>query len=384
MDRLYQNFIALIRKGIDGEALVYDLDHAFTAEQLTAFYRLAKSHDLAHLVGTALLSGNVTLPEALASTFQKEQMMALYRYTQIQYELDQICAVFEAEQIPHMPLKGAVIRQYYPKPEMRTSCDIDLFVPPEYLDAAVEALASKLHYRKDKKYIYDFALFSPTNVHVELHFNLVEDAKRYQKILSNVWKSARLDTGCQYRYLMSNEMYVAYHIIHMEKHFLNGGCGVRPFVDLWIIKNKMTFDADALMKLMEQCSLRRFAECVFRLCDVWFGDLPHDGTTVEMQNFIFSAGIYGSLKNKMSISQAEKGGKMKYYISRIFLPLGLLKIQYPFLEKYPFLYPVAQVKRWCRILFKNKSNVTREAELNNNITKAEREKLHSLRKDLGI
>ena len=31
-------------------------------------------------------------------------------------------------QIPFLPLKGSVIRQYYPEPWMRTSCDIDILV----------------------------------------------------------------------------------------------------------------------------------------------------------------------------------------------------------------------------------------------------------------
>ncbi|MBO4954226.1 MAG: nucleotidyltransferase family protein, partial [Clostridia bacterium] len=36
--------------------------------------------------------------------------------------------------IDFMPLKGAVIRQYYPEPWMRTSCDIDIHVKKDRLE----------------------------------------------------------------------------------------------------------------------------------------------------------------------------------------------------------------------------------------------------------
>ncbi len=39
-----------------------------------------------------------------------------------------------------MPLKGSVIRNMYPEPWMRTSCDIDILVEKSSLDVAKKAV----------------------------------------------------------------------------------------------------------------------------------------------------------------------------------------------------------------------------------------------------
>ena len=48
-------------------------------------------------------------------------MIAIYRYEKINYELNRLRSALNEAQIPFIPLKGSVLRQYYPEPWMRTS-----------------------------------------------------------------------------------------------------------------------------------------------------------------------------------------------------------------------------------------------------------------------
>ena len=69
--------------------------------------------------------------------------MSVYRNEQIKYAFAQICDTFELSSIPYIPLKGSVIRPYYPKESMRTSCDIDILVKEENHEAAIDVLVQR-------------------------------------------------------------------------------------------------------------------------------------------------------------------------------------------------------------------------------------------------
>ena len=76
----------------------------------------------------------------LLTKFNKEALVAIYRSEQIKYAYTQICEILEAAKIPYIPLKGALLRAYYPEDYMRTSCDIDILIQKQNLKPAVEKL----------------------------------------------------------------------------------------------------------------------------------------------------------------------------------------------------------------------------------------------------
>ena len=84
-------------------------------------YKLSKAHDLAHLVGDALIKNDLIGNDEIKAKYQKQVMIAIYRYEKINYELNHLRSALNEAQIPFIPLKGSVLRQYYPEPWMRTS-----------------------------------------------------------------------------------------------------------------------------------------------------------------------------------------------------------------------------------------------------------------------
>ena len=115
----------LLRIAVCGEAVTEQLKTACTPEMLEAVYDLAARHDLAHLVGQAASKLDLADSEILEKC-KKTAMHALMRYMQLNYEYEQVCQVLEQEKIPFIPLKGSVLRNDYPEPWMRTSCDVDI------------------------------------------------------------------------------------------------------------------------------------------------------------------------------------------------------------------------------------------------------------------
>lgn len=384
MEETYKLLFALLRKEICGETFSADIQNV-TAEQYLNLYRISKSHDIAHIVGDALYSLNVGLETEIKSKFQKAQMMAMYRCAQMNYELEQLCTVFEKAKISFMPLKGSIIRKYYAKPEMRTSCDIDIYVKESDLENATSVLISELGYKLGQKNIYDVSFYANTGVHIELHFALTEHDKKVDKVLETIWDTATKADETEYHYIMSNEMFLLYHIAHVAKHFVYGGCGIKALVDLWIIKNKMGYDESKARKFLQDNGLLDFYIKAISLTEVWFENHKHTSILKDMEDYILQGGVYGTLEQQLAMAQNKKGGSFKHLLSKIFLSYDSMLIYYPSLRKCPLLYPFYQVRRWCRIAFcGGRKRALNEMKLNQNLSQLKKEKAKKLIDELGL
>ena len=309
----------------------------------------------------------------------------MLRHSLIVFE--QICDTLEKAKIPFIPLKGSVIRQYYPEPWMRTSCDIDILVKERTLEETARFLCEQLGYEcEEQRTVNELSLFSPCGVHLELHYDLTEGDKYGKDILSHIWDYTTLKEGCQAWYLLSDSAFYFYHIAHMIKHFENGGCGVRPFLDLWLLNDLINFDRTDRDNLLNQGDFLTFAKACESLSVAWLENAENDTLDSQLEEYVLTGGVYGSLQNRVSIQQAKKGSKLKYILSRIFISNKELKIKYPKLEKYPWLAPFYHIKRWFKPLIDKGSGKRSFNELSQTSTVEEQEKRarETLLRDLGL
>ncbi|MBQ4052771.1 MAG: nucleotidyltransferase family protein [Clostridia bacterium] len=377
---------ALFRSGICGETLSQTYKDQITPKVLARAYKESKAHDLAHLAcevldSNGLLSENTPYGEQ----FYYERQLAVCRFEQIDYEYKMLLEVLEQAKIPYLPLKGAITRAYYPQPWMRTSCDIDILVKPEDIQTAITVLETKSGYKQSGKTAHDVSLYSVGGVHVELHHVLIEEAGETQKVLANVWDYTTPMEGKTYGRQMHDEMFYFYHIAHMAKHFSDGGCGVRPFIDLWLLDNRVPHDTEKRDSLLKEGGLLPFAEAMRKLSRVWFSGEEHDELTLRIQPYVCKGGVYGNLENRVAMQQVKKGGKFRYAMSRIFLPYDQLKLQYPVLERKKWLTPVCEVRRWCRLIFCGRAkHSVRELNVNANMTEERKAEIAQLLADLAL
>lgn len=351
MEKIIHAMMELIASEVCGTNIDKS-QYTLTDEELVKLYKLSKSHDLAHLVGAALIKNDLIGDGEVKAKFQKQMMLAVYRYEKINYELGRLRKVLNEAKIPFIPLKGSVIRQYYPKPWMRTSCDIDVLVHESDLERAVSALTSAAGYKADSKGSHDVGMFSDSGVHLELHYSLIEDkiVGSAADILRSAWENASpvSDTS---EYVFGDDLFFFYHTAHMAKHFVNGGCGIRPFIDIWVLNHCVSFDREERDALLAKGGLLAFAEQAEALSEAWFGNVEHTDITRRMQDYLLKGGVYGTTANRVSVQQIRKGGKIRYAFSRIWLPYDVLKFHYPSLERKRWLLPVFEVRRWFKLLF---------------------------------
>lgn len=374
----------LLKSALSGEAI--DDVSCIGREAWGEIYKVSKKHDLAHMVGYSLSLSNAQIDEDVKKAFDKIANMAAFRYVKKSYELDAIRDALSKAEICFLPLKGSVVSEYYKEPWLRTSCDIDVLVKQEDLEKAKCVLVDTFGYQlQPASTRHDVSLMSPSSVHLELHFELNEELFKESRELTEIWQGSGLVKASDYEYQMTNEMFLFYHIYHMAKHFQNGGCGIKPLLDLWIIKNKMGYDENKAKELLEKEGYLVFYENAIDLMNAWLEGKEHTLISKNMESYILDGGVYGSLEHNLAISQSQKGSAFKILWFRIFTPYSSLKVRYPVIGKFPPLYPLFWVVRWFRLLFsKDRERAMNVMKTNQKITQDERDAVSELLDNLGL
>lgn len=365
----------------------YPIKEALSEEELVALYRLSKHQDMAHIVATELARQKKLGEGEVSAKFKKQQMIAVLRYERINYELSAVCELLEAEGIDHIPLKGAVIREYYPEPWMRTSADIDMLVHREELERAKNIICERLGYQTDEVLLeHDISMFSPSGVHLELHFATMEEycAVNAKAVLERIWEYAYLKEGCKHRYLISDDLFYFYHIAHMAKHFEYGGVGLRFYLDMWLLNN-VDHNREKRESLLKEGGLYTFEQVASELCRVWFGNAKHSKGTLRMQAHVLQNGIYGSSEGKTAWNQIKKGGKVKHVLSLIFLPYDQMVYRYPSVQRHKILFPLYQVRRWFSTIFHGRADrLVTIVKANEDVAQNQREGIEKMLKELEL
>ena len=203
--RTIQILFALLRSAICGTRLTEEERKQYTPDMLYDLLKTSSKNDVAHLLVLGLTK-NELVPEGRYDLDQYT-FNAIYRYERIRHEFENLCVALEKAQIPFLPLKGSVIRKYYPEEWMRTSCDVDILVRREDLGAAISYLKDKHQYEEKERTTHDVSLYSPSGIYVELHFDLVEEdrAQNAIDVLKSVWENVALHENSQYWYEMTEE-----------------------------------------------------------------------------------------------------------------------------------------------------------------------------------
>ena len=78
--------LALLGNGVFGTPLPKDFPNKLFEAEAENLYKIAKSHDLAHVVASALKKNGISLPQDLEAKFQKHLFMSVFRVEKLQYE----------------------------------------------------------------------------------------------------------------------------------------------------------------------------------------------------------------------------------------------------------------------------------------------------------
>lgn len=348
----------LLKSAITGEK--YDIPEGFSLEEAQA---LIRKQGLATLVYDGAYHCGVSPREPVMAGLQKMYYQVLLHSERQMQKVGQIFAAFEENGIDYLPFKGCVMKELYPKPELRTMGDADILIRfDQYprIKPIMVSLGFELETESDCELIWKCR-----DLYLELHKCMVQPSHRdYYAYFGDGWgKAAKLDG---HRYGFSPEDMFVYLFMHFAKHYRSGGIGCRHVLDLWVYTGANPgLDRGYILGELEKLRLREFYENTCRMMAHWFGDGPEDDVTAFMTKRIFSGGSWGNSRDYYiftELTKAKDAGQVKnsrlgYAVRLLFPSLKLMRKKYPVLEKWPVLLPVFWVVRGMTVLLHKREKI---------------------------
>lgn len=322
-----------------------------------ALYRLAKAHDVMYCVTDALYKVNLLpIDQSMHDAYVKEKMTAVFRTVRIEETIKRIKEALNEAHVSFIPLKGARSRSMYPDNMMRSSCDIDVLVKGEQLGQAVASLVNCGFITDEKRNYHDVSLYYGS-VHLELHFSICEDMEDIDTLLKLVWEYA--DPVSEYEYQERPEFFAYHHLAHMKYHFVHGGCGIRTFLDLYVMRKIGFYDESKLVDLLESVGLITFYHVILDVISVWFEKKPHNELTKKCEEYILHGGTYGAFENSTAVYSSLRGSKIGNAVHMVFPKYESMCRLYPKLSGKKILLPFYYIRRLLEKTFRKSEKNSR-------------------------
>jgi len=326
-----------------------------------ADWKLLLSLAVAHNVEALVYDGLNKLPEVWSKVPEEVQkylfgayMRAVYMDAQFDYIQQELRKRLTQEDIPHIFLKGAVLKHDYPVPALRTMCDLDVLVYAEDFERIgelAEAMGAKGTHGDGNHRNYCF----PSGVTVEFHPNLLHHETPVGTQINPGWQYAKANLN-----ELTEEGIYLNTICHLANHFVAGGVGVRFVLDVWVNRHlrKPGFDRDFVEQELEKFGLLRFAEQVKALSDCWFGDGEETALLNELGEYILTSGSHGVSDRAMlnAVSLSPGGSRSSALLKKAFYSRTEMEDRFTWLKGRHWLMPAA----WCVRAFRA---VTRHGHL---------------------
>ncbi len=317
-----------------------------TADDIACVEVLANKQQITPIFTYGLKKLNYS--DLLTETLKNSEAKAIFDYTQQKVSLDEISEALEMADISYIPLKGSAIRDLYPEPWMRTCADIDVLIKKDDIDNAIRVLESYTSFKFTKRGFHEVH-FVNKYVHLELHYSIETVVAQNGFSFSESWNyvlTSEASCACSF----TPEYNLFYIITHAAKHFLkNGGIGIRPILDIYIIKTHTHFDDNKVKALCKCAGDLGFYEMICKLIDVWFNGDSHDEYSSIFEDIVLDGGVFGSQHSRIVSNKRNDAGK-RYIRRRIFKTSRELQRYYPMCKKYHILVPFYQVIRWIHLL----------------------------------
>ncbi len=346
--------------------------------------KVAEFHGMLGMAAQGLLrtGGFQGLPEEVQKHWKKKAAQAQMRQLCIEEESRTLLDFLEEQGIFHMSLKGAVLKDYYPGYGLRQMSDWDILYDGDYAATIRDYMVSRGYrvdfFGKTEQDVY----FKPPYFYFEFHRNLFSED--YREDWNEYCRGHRdrlvLEEGKKARYHFTREDFYLYFVAHAQKHYHNGGTGLRTLMDAYVFLEKFgdsldwTYVQEELKKLdlgEFEVLLRSLSLGVFTGEKAWpfmeeeiFGAL----SLKEQESFLYflESGSYGTKKhyvksrlkeqqNPRKEEEISKKTRWTYLFWRLF-PGRLWYEKYiPFCRRHPWSIPFYAVYRIVRgILFSGK------------------------------
>lgn len=282
-----------------------------------------------------------------------------------EYEFQTLLEGMERDGIDCLPLKGWVMRDYYPDPLMRSMGDLDVLIREMDRQRMQEWMEAKGYTLKNNRNPVHDEYQKPPCAFVELHRYLIDihylwklNTRWVSELEQQIWNPDTLAENQKHIHKMRDEDFYIYHLLHFYKHFLYAGSGIRPVLDVFIfLRSKPDLDRVYLDQQLKKMRLEPFARKIEGLAAAWFGGGAIGKEEREVLAWLTASGTYGD-QAAMDVIRIASDGKdslqkniRSMQRTRILPGLAMMQKRYPRLNRHPWLLPLYWVIRAMRVIF---------------------------------
>ena len=308
---------------------------------LNQVYSLASKHMLSAAVAMALEDAG----------FRDERSSrvigaALRKNMIFEEEKKRVLEKLDEAEIWHMPLKGSVLKDFYPKAVMREMSDYDiLFDASRAKD--VKRIMKSLNFSVHEFGIQNEDVYCKKPIiSFEMHRTLF--GARHGNIINNYYKNIKQklikDTGSNFGFSFIPEDFYIYMIAHEYTHYSLSGTGLRSLLDVYVFLKNRELNWLYINTELSKLEISDFEKLNRQLTLKLFTGKNLKDNEKEMLKYILSSGVYGTMENYVSNDMA-KAGRLEYFLKRLTLPYSEMIEEYPILQKAPILYPFYWLSR---------------------------------------
>ena len=290
-------------------------------------------------------------------------------------EISIITGLLSENNIDYILLKGTVTKHFYPDTSMRMMSDVDILYRNADSKEIKDLLESK-GYTQTKSAPKD-AMYLSSNqlVKIEMQQSLIDDGfADWLEYLDTIWDRCKQES--ENEYIMTPEDFYIYHIVHIAKHFINGGIGLRHILDTWVIKNHYKkIGLEYVKSILTDLKLNTFEMQIDTLCTYWFEEcIPSDQESASLlAEYIFANGAFGSIVQQ-SVNESSAGFKGKVFPSK--------KTMANYYGEAVINHPITIPFYWIRLnterLFKNHKKAKKKMKSISNVSDVTKEKTYKL------
>ena len=313
---------------------------------LAGVYQYSQAHMISAIVGYALEKAGIK-----NELFTQARAKALRKAVILDADCRNISGKLEEAGIWHMPLKGSVMKDYYPAFGLREMSDVDIFFNPSYV-FKVRKIMKELGFKTgDFFYCCHDTYYREPVSNIEMHSGIMGISRNnaLNEYFYNAKDKMILDDGKMYTYHLGPEDFYIYITAHTYRHYTLGGIGLRSLIDEYVYMRKFSDSMDwgYISREFGKMEITEFEENLRTLAMSLFGGGELNASNREMLEYIKNSKAFGHLETNLenAIEKSYRGSKRRYVIGQIFPPFSTVKYLNPLVWKHKYLYPFFVINR---------------------------------------
>jgi hypothetical protein len=354
-----EDMIALTRYAVNGEKPDAQMLASLDLPRLLA---VCQSHMLTSCVAYALEAGGIR-----DDAFVQAKGKAIRKNILLDTERAAILQRLEQEKIWYMPLKGALLKDWYPKLGMRQMSDNDILVDPAGRDIVREIMHARGFTLKNEQDCVDEFLKEPV-YNFEMHVGLFmgHQVGALADYFVDVKDKLQKDEGNGYGWHFRPEDFYIFLMAHEYKHYIRGGTGVRSLLDTYIFMKKFgaSLDMGYLQKELTALGIEQYEKESRSLAMKVFSGEALSPEEQENLDYYISSGTYGTYSHLVGnrVALENDGSKSRYILHRLFPSKEEILRNYPFFREHPRMLPLFWVWRPFHGLLHHRKGLKTELE----------------------